>query len=452
MLAVTATAAPAPGLVQRLRQTLPPGMIAVACGLAVLGGASFVHLGVAGHAMTGAHYSAMLVVWSIVFSIGIGLFMPIEQEITRIVAARRGKGGTAGQPVEGAVAILRRGVTLAVGQLAAILVLLAVFGRTVADKLFHGDMSLVWALGGALAALACAHPTRGVLAGTGAFGWYGAQLGIDGGLRVVLAVGLGLAGATSPLAYALILTIAPVLSVVATLPAVLRLVRPGPGVGWGELTGGLGLLVVSSLLAQLVVNVAVVNVTILDPGDQALAGALGSAIVLARVPLFVFASLQASLLPGLSHAIAHGDRAGFRGLLRRALGLVVLLGLGGGIPAVILGPWLMTALFGVGRVLDRLDFAWFAAGTTAYMAALVYGQAVQALGRHPYQTLAWIIGTIALILVTVGPGGVKVRVEVAYAVGSVVTALGLALATLLVKPRPAGIPDVDVTPAVAALE
>jgi O-antigen/teichoic acid export membrane protein len=411
-------------------------MIAVASGLVVLGGASYVHLAVAGHALTAERYSAMSVVWSIVFSIGIGLFMPIEQEITRIVAARRGKGGPAGRPVEGATEILRRGATLAVGLLAVIVILLAVFGRLIADKLFDGDVSLVWALGGAFAALACAHPTRGVLAGTGAFGWYGAQLGIDGGLRVVLAIGLGLAGAKSPLAFALILTVAPLLSVLVTLPAVLRLVRPGRNVGWGELTGGLGLLLVSSLLAQLVVNIGVVNVKILAPGDKALAGALLSAIVLARVPLFVFASLQASLLPGLSNAIAHGDRAAFRALLTRALGLVALLGLGGGIPAVILGPWLVPVLFGVARVLDRLDFLWFAAGTVAYMAALVYGQAVQALGRHRYQTLAWIIGTIALILITVGPGGVKVRVEVAYAIGSVVTALVMALATLLAKPSP----------------
>lgn len=449
---MTVTAAPAPGLVQRLRHALPPGMIAVASGLVVLGGASYVHLSVASHLMNDAHYSAMSVVWSIVFSIGIGLFMPIEQEITRIVAARRGKGGQAGQPVDGASEILRRGVMLAFGLLAVILVLLVVFAHTIADKLFDGNMSLVWALGGALAALACAHPTRGVLAGSGAFGWYGAQLGIDGGLRVVLAAGLGLADVRSPLAYALILTIAPVLSVVATLPAVLRLVRPGRSISWAELTGGLGLLLVSSLLAQLVVNIGVVNVKILAPADKALAGALLSAIVLARVPLFVFASLQASLLPGLSNAIAHGDRAGFRGLLTRALGLVALLGLGGGIPAVALGPWLMTLLFNKGGVLDRLDFLWFAAGTVAYMVALVYGQAVQSLGRHRYQTLAWIVGTIALILITVGPGGVKVRVEAAYAVGSVVTALGLALATLLAKPRPAETLVPDVAQAVAAIE
>src|SRR5438105_1987258 len=129
-------------------------MLAVACGLAVLGGASFVHLGVAGHLMrkTPGHFGAMSLVWSIVFSIGIG-------------------------------------------------------------------------------------------------------------------------GFTSPLAYASILTIAPVLSVVATLPAVLRVVRhPAPDgdpadVGWAELTSGLGLLLVSSLLAQLVVNIGVVNVKILAPGE-----------------------------------------------------------------------------------------------------------------------------------------------------------------------------------------
>ena len=52
-------------------------------------------------------------------------------------------------------------------------------------------------------------------------------------------------------------------------------------------------------------------------GQAVLAGALLSALVLARIPVMVFASLQASLLPGLAGLAASGDHTGFRKLLLR---------------------------------------------------------------------------------------------------------------------------------------
>ena len=69
------------------------------------------------------------------------------------------------------------------------------------------------------------------------------------------------------------------------------------------------------------------------------------------------------------------------------------------------------------------------------MAALVLGQAAQAMGRHRDQTLAWLAGTAVLLAVTLLPGDIKLRVELAYAAGSLVTALGLALVATRSAPR-----------------
>src|SRR2546430_2007032 len=80
------------------------------------------------------------------------------------------------------------------------------------------------------------------------------------------------------------------------------------------------------LLAQVLINAAVISVRLLSPGSPAVVGALLAAAVMARVPLFVFTSLQTSLLPGLAGAIAGGDRAGFRRLLSRSCAVVVVLG------------------------------------------------------------------------------------------------------------------------------
>ncbi|MGH3301744.1 MAG: hypothetical protein ACRDOK_08700, partial [Streptosporangiaceae bacterium] len=151
--------------------------------------------------------------------------------------------------------------------------------------------------------------------------------------------------------------------------------------------------------------------------------------VLARVPIFVFASLQAALLPGLAGAAAAGDFRRFRWLLGRASAAVAALGLAGGVLAAAFGPWLGPVLFGVQHVLHWSDFALLAFGTTCYMLALVLGQGAIALGRHRDQLLCWIAGGVVLAVVTLLPGEVSLRVEFAYAASSltVVVLLGIVL-------------------------
>jgi O-antigen/teichoic acid export membrane protein len=418
-------------VLNRLSRLLPPGTVAVGAGLAVLGGASYVHIAVASHSLSKAHNSAFAVVWSIVFTVGLGLFLPIEQEITRIVVARRARG-------EGIWPVYRRGAILALGLLVLVCTVLAMVAGPVADRLFGGDRSLLIAMAGGFAGLALAHPTRGVLAGTGRFGSYGLQLGVDGGLRIVLAALLGISGVHSALMFGLILAVAPVLSVLVTAGPVRSALSAGRQLPWSTFGRGVAPLMVSTLLAQLVVNVGVVNVKLLDPSDVALAGALLSALVLVRIPLFVFASLQASLLTGLSTSAAAGDRAGFRHLLLRACGIVSALALVGALPTVILGPWLLRVFFNTSEALDRIDFAVLAAGTAAYLLAQVFGQGAITLGHHRDQTYAWLAGTLALIVITVLPGSVSLRVEGGYALGSAVVAVVLAFAVTRRAAQPSG--------------
>jgi O-antigen/teichoic acid export membrane protein len=430
-------------VISRLLRLIPPGTIAVGAGLGLLGLASYVHLAVAGHSLSGADYNRLSVLWSIVFTLGIGIFMPIEQEVARVVAARHSQGLPPGP-------VLARGVTVAAAML-AVLVLAVTAGRQLlADHLFHGDGTMVTVLVGALAAMAVAYTTRGVLSGLQLFPWYGTQLGIDGGLRIVMVALLGLAGVTSPIWYGVVLVVAPLASVLLTLPPVLRAVGGGAPVAWATLLRGLGLLTASSLLSQVVVNVGVINLQLLAPSDTAAAGALLSALVLVRIPLFVFGSMQASLLPGLATTATTGDRAGFHSLLRRALGIVTALGLTGALGAVLLGPWLVGVLFDAPGVLGHGDFAWLAAATLAYLWAMVLGQALLALDRHRAQALAWTVGVAALIIVTLLPAPVILRVELAYTIGSVIVAATMAVLLRGGIRRPPARPLTDaVTPAVS---
>jgi O-antigen/teichoic acid export membrane protein len=408
-------------LLTRTLGVLPSGTLPVGAGLMVLGGGSYAHLAVAGHELSKTGAAAMSVLWSVVYFLGLGLFFPIEQELIRRVAARKVSG-------QGITPVVRRGALLAGAILVVTLVPLAAAARPLADKLFGGDVAMVAALAGAFLALAIVSVSRGVLAGMGRFSNYGGQLAIDGGLRVAFAVALGVLGVHSALLFGLILTAAPLLSAVITLGPVLRELRPGPAITWSALCRGLGLLVASTLLAQLVVNAAVINLKLLSPGHPAVVYALLAAMVLARVPLFIFASLQASLLPGLSGAVAAQQQARFRRLLLHGCEIVTVLGLAGGIAAVTVGPWLLRLLFAARPVLGPADFAWLAAGTLCYMLAMVLGQGAMAMSRHHDQLLAWLAGTVVLGVVTFLPGAVKLRVEAAYALGSATVALTLAVA------------------------
>ncbi|MEV7214917.1 hypothetical protein AB0O31_17695 [Kitasatospora cineracea] len=405
-------------LLRKLASALPPGTLAVAGGTVVLGAASYVHLGVAGHSLDTEDMANVSVLWTIVMSVGIGVFFPIEQELTRIVAARAVLG-------HGAAPVLRRAAVMTAAILGTVLLVLAVAAGPIADGLFHGDRALVAALGGAFTGMAVCYLTRGVLAGLGRFGAYGVQLGVDGGLRMVLAFGCAVSGLHSALAFSLVLAVAPVIATLVTLPPLLRAIGPGERIGWRELTSGLGLLVCSTLLSQVVVNAAVLSTKLLAPTDSVLIAALLNALVLARVPLFVFGSLQASLLNGLSAAFAAGDRAAFSAMLRKIAVVVGGLGLLGGIPATVLGPWLIQVLFGAQPRLGCLDFLLLSAGTVAYMFAMVLGQALMVFERHNLQLACWGLGTAVLVGVTAVPGDVATRVILAYALGSLATVLGM---------------------------
>ena len=414
------------------RACCPRERFAVGAGLAVLGGRMYVHLAVAGHSLPASGMAALSVLWSIVFLLGLGIFLPIEQELIRLVAARQAVG-------EGAVGVVSRICVLSTAVLAVIFAALGAAAGPLARLLFGGDVAMVAALACACVAMAVTTVSRGTLAGLGRFGAYGGQLAIDGGLRAVLACALGLAGSHSAVAFGFVLTVAPLLSAAVTLGPFLADSAPGAKriqLPWKATSGRLAMLIATMLLAQVIINVAVISVRLLSPRDPATVGALLAALVLARVPLFVFTSLQTALLPGLAGAVATGDQARFRLLLGRGCAIVVIIGVAGGLPAVIFGPWLIRVLFGARPVLGHASFAWLAAGTLCYMLALVLGQGAMALARHRDQLLSWICGVAVLAIVTTLPGEVTMRVVAAYALGSGTVAAVLAAVLLRHAARP----------------
>ncbi|MFC1409143.1 hypothetical protein ACEZCY_11410 [Streptacidiphilus sp. N1-12] len=402
--------------IARVLSVVPPGTHLVIGGTLVLGAASYIQIAAANHALTGDSRAAVAALWSLIMMLTLGLFFPVEQELTRVVAARAVRG-------DGVLPVVRRAAAVTFGIIAFFSLAIAVFSGPVARLFLHGQSQLLWAFAAAMAGMGLAFASRGVLAGLGRFNAYGVSLGIDGGLRILLALGLLAAGVHSALAYALVLVAAPLGAVLCTLPAMLRGCRPGPQMRWSELFQNTGLLISSSLLAQVVVNAAVLTTGLLAPLDTDLQVAILNAGVVCRVPLFVFGSLQPTLMTGLSTAATSGDGPGFRKMLVQTCAVVGGLGVLGAVPAVVIGPWLLETFMGAPPVLGSMDLFWFSVGTMFYMLAMVLGQALVAMGRHVLQLAGWAFGTAVLVGVSCIPGPVATRVEVSYFVGSLGTAL-----------------------------
>ncbi|MEU1419280.1 MULTISPECIES: hypothetical protein [unclassified Kitasatospora] len=415
--------------VAKLLGALPPGVRLVAGGTVVLGVSSYIFLALAGHSLDTTQVAGVSMLWTVVMSVGYGLFSPVELELTRLVAAR----DVAGQ---GPGPAIRRVLLVTAGVLVAVLAVIAAAARPIADRFFSGDLGLVAGLGGALVGLAVSSVARGALAGLGNFGAYGMQLAVDGGLRIGLAALIPVFGAHSAFAFALILVAAPLAASAIGMRSVLADRRGGPAPVWRDVVTGLGLLTGSTLLAQLMVNAAVVSVGVLSPSSKALIAALLNAVVLARVPLFAYAAIQASLVSSLSGAAAAGNHGEFRKVLLRTGGIVVLMSAAAGLPTVILGPWAIRLFFKAQDVLGSVDFLWLALGTLCYMLATVFGQALLALGRHQRQLLSWLAGSVVLVAVTLVPGAIATRVELAYLAGAAVSAAAMlwALARSLSAP------------------
>ena len=409
----------------RRRNPLPSGTAAVGVGLIVAGLSAYGFLFVANIALSDAEYSPLGALWSLVFLAGPGLFLPFEQEISRALAERRARR-LGGAPV------VRRAGTLGVGLLLGVLVVLILSARWIVDHLFDGQILLLVGLALGLAGALAGHLTRGSMSGTGRFKGYGTYLGADGFIRVMGAVVCLVAGVTIAGPFGIAIGIAGLLAV----PVALRVQKPeledGPESPLSEVGSALVLLLVASLCAFAIMNIGPVLVKLLaDDSQSAAAGRFVNGVVIARIPLFLFQAVQASLLPKLSGLASSGQLGDFRSGLRRLLVAVAGLALVGTIVGAVLGPFVVDTMF-PGSDLGARTMGLLAAGAGLYMLAMACAQALIALGGHADQAAGWFLGCVALaITVLISSQDVFFRVELALLAGS--AAALVVMAVLLVR-------------------
>jgi O-antigen/teichoic acid export membrane protein len=227
-------------------------------------------------------------------------------------------------------------------------------------------------------------------------------------------------GVTQLPAYSLIIVVTPVIGVMIIVFTGQLRTDPGPPAEWSEITENLVWLLGGSIFAAALVNAGPITVDLLgDKSDAVRVTQFGNAVLLTRVPLFLFQAVQAALLPRLTRLAARGDLDEFKIGFRRLVALVIGVGAIGTVGAFLFGPFFLDLVYGGG--IDRRTLTLLALASGIYMMALAIAQAVIALRGHRHVALGWLL---AFISYTVSAWTVSqdlfLRVEVALVVSSAV--------------------------------
>ena len=403
----------------RARNPLPAGSLTVGAGLLISGVCTYAFLAIAGHSLSAERYSSFAGFWALLFVVAPGIFLPLEQELGRAIAARRARG-------DGDGPVVRRCALIGGGFLASLLAgSLAAFGP-LDTRLLGGDAVLMVALLLGLSAYCSEHLARGTLSGNGRFRAYGVLLGAEGIYRTVLCAGLALAHVSTPGPYGLALVVGSFAAVATAVAGERGLLRPGGPTRNAEVTTALGSLLVASLATQFMFNGGTVVVQLLaTPSEQRVAGSFLNGRVLAFVPLFLFQAVTAALLPRLSALRSSGALADFRRTLGRLLLLVGVLGCAAVAGSFVIGPVVLRLVFGPDFTLTSRDLALLAAGCTTLMAAQALGQGLIASSGYRGVVAGWLAGVAAFWVLVVLVPTLLLRVELGILGGGAVAALVL---------------------------
>ncbi len=345
------------------------------------------------------------------------MFLPFEQETSRTLASRLAVGLGSGP-------IVRRAGVLGGGLVLLLVIGCLIVAPQLTDRLFRGDVVLFVGLLIGIPAYCVANLVEGTLSGNGRFARYGLYLGSEATFRLGICVLCVVIGVKTAGPYGLALGVAPFLALVPALWRERGLVEPGPEVSWHDLTLALGALLAGSVMAQVLINAGPLLVQLLaTPDEKRAAGVFTAALVMARVPLFLFQAVQATLLPKLSGLAASGRFDDFRRGMRTLLGLIaVLVAVGVGV-AFAAGPFLVRLIFGPGFVVTRTTIGLLTLASGLYVLAISLAQALIALGGARRVAVGWTLGVVALAITVPFFQDLLLRVELAFLAGTATAAL-----------------------------
>jgi O-antigen/teichoic acid export membrane protein len=156
-----------------------------------------------------------------------------------------------------------------------------------------------------------------------------------------------------------------------------------------------------------------------------------NALLIARIPLFFFQAVQASLLPNLSGLAASGRFVELWGVLKRLLVLVAGIGIVTLVLAALAGPWVVELAFGQGFAVSRTDMVLLTLSSAVLMVALSLAQGLIACRAQGKVAVAWVVGLLAFPVAVALEKDLFLRVELGLI--ATVSVTSLVMATFLVR-------------------
>ena len=167
------------GLVRQLVERLPKGTLAIGAGLLINGLTAYAFITISSRGLGAEAYSPVALLWALSFLLGVGFFLPLEQETARLVASRISRGA-------GVAPIIKSAGGLGLMMASVLLIISLIVNQWITEEFFDGEFLLFLGLVLVVFGLGVAHLVKGVLAGFGRFGGYSRYVIGVGAFRLLL--------------------------------------------------------------------------------------------------------------------------------------------------------------------------------------------------------------------------------------------------------------------------
>jgi O-antigen/teichoic acid export membrane protein len=400
------------------RVGVPPARspVWVALGAALSGVSTYATLVTVGRALGAEAYGSFSVFWSAILIISFGLFLPVEQVISRRQAGRQ------------ADSALRSAGTRAGLVLAAVTAVIVVLGVELAPSSTEMSVATATAFGIAVFGFAFQFPARGILAGTHHMRDYAVVLGIDAVGRFVVIAALAFAGVQMVGPYAGAIAATALVAGITGL-ALSRSRDKSPAPPATGIAAESARLSVAMLCMQALVNSPMLIAGFLCD-DPVTAGHLLAATTIARLSVFVAQSGQAFYVGRIAAASYRGHDATRHRLVKWVSLLIGGIAVATFVGMALAGPPLINAVYGDGYGVDRTECLLIGAGIAAYLVATVANDLSVALEQHRHAGTIWLVGTGVAVIPVLAIDDTILRSTLPLLVGTTVTAL-LTLRTLI---------------------
>jgi O-antigen/teichoic acid export membrane protein len=246
------------------------------------------------------------------------------------------------------------------------------------------------------------------------------MIALDGLLRVIVCAVFLLAGLDRVGPYALMVAVVPLVIAVGAFGSGRLRTSPGTPASWGELAPNLGWLLLGTLCSGALINAGPLTVDLLGEGTAPeVVTRFGNAVLLARIPLFLFQAVNAAMLPRLTQLVTLGNATEFRAVLRRLFTLVGGVGVIGVVGAFIAGPWVLDLVYDGG--IDRRTITLLAFASAVYMLAQACAQSVLSMSGHVFVAVGWVTSFASFVATAAwSSNDLFLRVELALITSAVV--------------------------------